>query len=58
MFSALKTFHFTLCFALFFNAENINFFTRVTLDPNFEQSREEAETHKEAFHHFYGFFNS
>ncbi len=31
MFSVLKTFHFTQCFAIFFSAENINSFTRAGL---------------------------
>jgi hypothetical protein len=31
MFSALKTFYFTPCLAVFFSAENINFFTRAML---------------------------
>ncbi len=34
--STLKTFHFTLCFGVFFSAENINFFTRLYV--NFRRS--------------------
>jgi hypothetical protein len=29
----LKMFNFTPCFAVFFSAENINFFTRVGINP-------------------------